>query len=112
VSTAPVVEAPVAVVDAVDAVPAPAATAADDTAAAAPPPAAGAGEKKAKKKRDNNPGVRVQGGRIYDSEKGTTCHQVWGGGVECEREREADAGVCGRRAGGRGADANPHAFDF
>jgi hypothetical protein len=40
-------------------------------------PAAGAvGDKKAKKKRDNNPGVRVQGGRIYDSEKGTTCHQV------------------------------------
>ena len=87
--------------DAVEAVLAPAATAADDTADAAPPPAAGAGEKKAKKKRDNNPGVRVQGGRIYDSEKGTTCHQVWGGGVECERERER-GGRGGVRAAGRG----------
>eukprot|EP00884_Botryococcus_braunii_P009655 jgi/Botrbrau1/18691/Bobra.0386s0019.1 len=28
-----------------------------------------------KKRRQNNPGIRVQGGRIYDSEKGTTCHQ-------------------------------------
>jgi len=67
-STAPVVEEPVALV-AVD--PAPTTGDADAT------PAAGAvGDKKAKKKRDNNPGVRVQGGRIYDSEKGTTCHQV------------------------------------
>lgn len=32
--------------------------------------------KKAKKPRCSNPGVRVQGGRIYDSENGTTCHQV------------------------------------
>ena len=28
------------------------------------------------KKRTVNPGVRQQGGRIYDSENGTTCHQV------------------------------------
>lgn len=28
-----------------------------------------------RKKRDPNPGVRHQGGRIYDSENGTTCHQ-------------------------------------
>lgn len=32
--------------------------------------------KKAKKPRCSNPGVRVQGGRIYDSANGTTCHQV------------------------------------
>ena len=31
------------------------------------------------KKRTANPGVRQQGGRIYDSENGTTCHQVRGG---------------------------------
>jgi hypothetical protein len=30
---------------------------------------------KEKKKRTNNPGIRQQGGRIYDSENGTTCHQ-------------------------------------
>lgn len=28
------------------------------------------------KKRNSNPGVRVIGGRVYDSENGTTCHQV------------------------------------
>ncbi|KAL4448632.1 hypothetical protein ABPG75_005851 [Micractinium tetrahymenae] len=39
------------------------------------PADAGAGGPPAKKKRNNNPGVRVQGGRVYDSEKGTTCHQ-------------------------------------
>ncbi|CAH1421419.1 unnamed protein product [Lactuca virosa] len=27
------------------------------------------------KKRNSNPGVRVIGGRVYDSENGTTCHQ-------------------------------------
>ncbi|KAK9813834.1 hypothetical protein WJX73_001007 [Symbiochloris irregularis] len=32
-------------------------------------------EEKARKPRTTNPGVRVQGGRIYDSETGTTCHQ-------------------------------------
>ena len=31
---------------------------------------------KERKKRNNNPGVRVQGGRIYCSDTGTTCHQV------------------------------------
>ena len=31
---------------------------------------------KERKRRNNNPGVRVQGGRIYCSETGTTCHQV------------------------------------
>lgn len=37
----------------------------------------GAGnDKKTKKPRITNPGVRVQGGRIYDSENGTSCHQV------------------------------------
>ncbi|KAG7670748.1 hypothetical protein Ndes2526A_g01480 [Nannochloris sp. 'desiccata'] len=30
---------------------------------------------KEKKKRTSNPGIRQQGGRIYDSENGTTCHQ-------------------------------------
>jgi hypothetical protein len=56
---------------------APAAAAAPATdGAAAPTTADGAPPLKVKKKRDNNPGVRVQGGRIYDSEKGTTCHQV------------------------------------
>uniref|UniRef100_A0A1D1ZVX1 Zinc-finger domain-containing protein n=1 Tax=Auxenochlorella protothecoides TaxID=3075 RepID=A0A1D1ZVX1_AUXPR len=38
---------------------------------AAPPPEAPV----AKKQRTANPGVRHQGGRIYDSENGTTCHQ-------------------------------------
>lgn len=28
------------------------------------------------KLRTNNPGVRVKGARIYDSENGKTCHQV------------------------------------
>ena len=31
---------------------------------------------KERKRRNNNPGVRVQGGRIYCSDTGTTCHQV------------------------------------
>lgn len=53
---------------AVAAAPAPAEANADADGAAQPV--------KQKKKRDNNPGIRVQGGRIYDSEKGTTCHQV------------------------------------
>jgi hypothetical protein len=35
-----------------------------------------AGKEQPAKKRTANPGVRVQGGRIYDSENGTTCHQV------------------------------------
>jgi hypothetical protein len=30
---------------------------------------------KERKKRTSNPGIRQQGGRIYDSENGTTCHQ-------------------------------------
>lgn len=30
---------------------------------------------KGKKKRNADPGIRHQGGRIYDSENGTTCHQ-------------------------------------
>lgn len=29
-----------------------------------------------KKERTRDPGVRVKGGRIYDSEHGKTCHQV------------------------------------
>ena len=29
-----------------------------------------------KKSRSKRPGVRVVGGRIYDSENGKTCHQV------------------------------------
>lgn len=33
------------------------------------------GEEKVAKKRSKNPGVRVIGGRIYDSENGKTCHQ-------------------------------------
>jgi len=36
---------------------------------------AAASEGKDKKKRNANPGVRIQGGRVYDSENGTTCHQ-------------------------------------
>ncbi|KAL4424642.1 hypothetical protein ABPG77_002260 [Micractinium sp. CCAP 211/92] len=48
----------------------------EEEAALAPPsqPADAVGPP-AKKKRNNNPGVRVQGGRVYDSENGTTCHQ-------------------------------------
>lgn len=41
----------------------------------APASQAQEGAAPAKKKRNNNPGVRVQGGRVYDSENGTTCHQ-------------------------------------
>jgi formamidopyrimidine-DNA glycosylase len=41
----------------------------------APTSQAQEGTAPAKKKRNNNPGVRVQGGRVYDSENGTTCHQ-------------------------------------
>ncbi|KAK9867375.1 hypothetical protein WJX84_007322 [Apatococcus fuscideae] len=37
------------------------------------PEAADGGQKK--KARTQDPGIRVQGGRIYDSETGTTCHQ-------------------------------------
>lgn len=33
-------------------------------------------EKEKESKRTKCPGVRVQGGRIYDSENGKTCHQV------------------------------------
>lgn len=31
--------------------------------------------KASKKARQSNPGVRVVGGKVYDSENGTTCHQ-------------------------------------
>jgi|APAra0007618257_1042622.scaffolds.fasta_scaffold02306_11 hypothetical protein len=34
------------------------------------------GEKEKPSKRTTNPGVRVVGGRIYDSSNGKTCHQV------------------------------------
>ena len=62
-----------------------------------PPPAAPAADapkdKKPRKPRTTNPGVRVQGGRIYDSENGTTCHQVRG-----------EKGGSGRRGAARRGD--------
>eukprot|EP00887_Chlorella_sp_A99_P007601 scaffold28.g7601.t1 len=48
---------------------------AGDAAGAAPQAGAAGAEVAGKKKRNNNPGVRIQGGRVYDSENGTTCHQ-------------------------------------
>ena len=45
------------------------------TAAPSPSCAAAVVVVKEKKKRTANPGVRQQGGRIYDSENGSTCHQ-------------------------------------
>ncbi|KAI3426127.1 hypothetical protein D9Q98_008506 [Chlorella vulgaris] len=58
----------------------PAQTGAAEPSGDAPGDAAGAvdaqlADAPAKKKRNNNPGIRVQGGRVYDSENGTTCHQ-------------------------------------
>ncbi len=86
--------------------PGPVADAPPADAAAAPvsSPHADGAVKKAKKKRDNNPGVRVQGGRIYDSEKGTTCHQVSGrsgmvGGPG--RRRRRTPALCFLRGGTR-----------
>ncbi|BDA43044.1 probable cell division cycle-associated 7-like protein at N-terminal half [Coccomyxa sp. Obi] len=45
---------------------------------------------KAVKKRTTDPGVRVQGGRIYDSKTGTTCHQCRQKTVEVK----AKCGTC------------------
>lgn len=76
----------------------PSSAAAGPAAASGPPPAAVAppppADKKPRKPRTTNPGVRVQGGRIYDSENGTTCHQVRGGGggaanLRAHREQKA-----------------------
>ncbi|CAL8468960.1 g8501 [Coccomyxa elongata] len=45
---------------------------------------------KAVKKRTTDPGIRVQGGRIYDSKTGTTCHQCRQKTVEVK----AKCGTC------------------